>query len=130
MTGTLHVRVSEEERRKILDETLFGMLADGDRVLSRLPDRAVLVTGKPVNHLINLVVSFLCWLWAPVWLVLWLFGGERTVTVEVDEYGDVHSGLQRMSVPKMLTAAVLVIVWLAAVAGLVWVLFWARENAW
>lgn len=130
MTGILRVRVPEEERRAILDEALYDMIASGDRVLARLPDQAVLTTGKPVNHLLHFVVSFLCWLWVPVWLVLWLFGGERTMTAEVDEYGEVQTRLHRMSVPRMILAAVLVLGWLALVAALVWLLMWFRRNAW
>lgn len=119
-----------EHRRAILDEALYDMIVAGDRVLARRPDQAVLITGRPVNHLLHFVVSFLCWLWVPVWLVLWLFGGERTMTVEVDEYGEVRTRLQRMSVPKMFLGAVLVLGWLALVAALVWLLIWFRHNAW
>ena len=124
MTGILRVKVSGDERRKILDDALFGMLSDGDRVLFRLPDRAVLVTGKPVRHLLHVAVSFCCWLWVPVWLFQWLFGGERAMTLEVDEYGEVHAHLQSLSALKMVVIAALVIGWLVAVTGLTSLLLW------
>jgi hypothetical protein len=111
-----------------LDEALFVMISEGDRVLARLPDQAILMTGKPVNHLLHFVVSFFCWLWVPIWLVLWLFGGERTMTVTVDEYGEVQTRLQRMGLGRMVLAAVVVVVWLALIIGLVVLLVWLRSR--
>lgn len=127
-SGILRVRVSEDDRQVILDEALFGMTAEGDRLLARLPDQAILMTGKTVNHLLHFVASFFCWLWVPVWLVLWLFGGERTVTVTVDEYGEVHTRLQRMGLGRMVLAAVVVVVWLALVIGLTFLLLWLLRT--
>jgi hypothetical protein len=127
-SGILRVRVPEDDRQVILDEALFGMISEGDRVLARLPDQAILMTGKPVNHLLHFVVSFFCWLWVPIWLVLWLFGGERTMTVTVDEYGEVQTRLQRMGLGRMVLAAVVVVVWLALIIGLVVLLVWLRSR--
>jgi len=126
--GILRVRVSEDDRRTILDEALFGLIAEGDRLLVRLPDQAILMVGKPVNHLLHFVASFFCWLWVPVWLVLWLFGGERTLTVTIDEYGEAHSRLQRMGLGRMVLAAVVVVGWLALVIGLAFLLLWLLRG--
>jgi hypothetical protein len=37
----------------------------------------VVVTGKPVNHVLHLLLSlFLCAMWVPVWLIMAAVGGE------------------------------------------------------
>ncbi|WP_421841334.1 hypothetical protein [Mycobacterium sp.] len=75
----------------MLDQALIEMTASGGRVETRTPDSAVVVTGKPVNHLLHLLLSlFLCTLWAPVWLIVAATGGERRVTVSVDPNGLVY----------------------------------------
>lgn len=41
----------------------------GGRVETRTADAAVVVTGKPVTHVLHLLLSlFLCTMWVPAWL--------------------------------------------------------------
>ena len=51
---------------------------------------AVLVRGKKVNHILHLFLSiFTLGLWAIVWVILTLTGGEKRQVITVDDYGNV-----------------------------------------
>ena len=53
--------------------------------------QAVLIQGKPVNHVLHAILTiFTCLAWGIVWLVLALTGGEKRFQLIVDEYGNVH----------------------------------------
>ena len=50
---------------------------------------AVIVRGRPVNHLLHLVLTLVTMgLWVPIWLALTIFGGEKRYSISVDEYGN------------------------------------------
>lgn len=83
--------LTEKQRTAILDQQLFELARRGGRLQARTPTSAVVETGKPVNHVLHLLVSvFMCGLWLPVWLIAAAFGGTWTRTVTVDEYGEVR----------------------------------------
>ncbi len=49
-------------------------------------NRPWLVHGRPVNHILHLLLSvFTVGLWLVVWLILTVTGGEERVLVQVDE---------------------------------------------
>jgi hypothetical protein len=82
---------TEQERTAILDQHLMAVASQGGRVESRTADAAVVVTGKPVNHLLHLLPSlFLCTMGVSVWLIMAAVGGERRATISVDPTGGVH----------------------------------------
>jgi hypothetical protein len=84
-------RVDEAKRSAILDQELVKIVGSGGHVLARTPTSAVVAFGKPVNHVLHLLVSvLLCGLWLPVWLLMVVTGGERRITVMVDEYGELY----------------------------------------
>ncbi len=61
----------------------------GGRVESQQDFQAVIIHGKPVNHLLQLGLSVVtCSVWLLVWLGLVIFGGEKRVLLNVDEYGN------------------------------------------
>ncbi|WP_156750092.1 hypothetical protein [Mycobacterium sp. E2479] len=63
----------------------------GGRIEARMPTSAIVVTGKPVNHVLHLLITvLLCGLWLPVWIILAANGGEKRTMVSVDEYGQVQ----------------------------------------
>lgn len=69
--------LSPNERSAILDQQLMVIASQGGRVETRTADWAVVVTGRPVNHVLHLLLSlFLCTLWMPVWLIMSAVGGE------------------------------------------------------
>jgi hypothetical protein len=82
-------RKSSEERKELLARTLSGQIANGNRVESQSDFQAVVVKGKPVNHVLHLIVTLVTlFIWSPVWIAMAIFGGEKRSMVTVDEYGN------------------------------------------
>jgi Protein of unknown function (DUF2510) len=81
--------LSEAERSEILDETILKLVARmGDRVETRTATSAVMVVGKPTNHILHLLLTvFTCGLWLPLWEIEMREGGERRHMLEVDPFG-------------------------------------------
>ena len=66
------------------------MVGRGGRVESQTDFQAIITWGTPVNHLVHLILTLLSgFLWAPVWLALAIFGGEKREVVRVNEWGNV-----------------------------------------
>lgn len=83
--------LSESQRSAALDQELLAVVARGGRVEARMPTSAVVATGKPVNHVLHLLVTVLLFgLWLPVWIIMAIDGGEKRTTVSVDESGNVR----------------------------------------
>jgi hypothetical protein len=84
---------SPQERMTMLDQAIAGFVGEGGRLVDRGEWTAVVLVGKPVNHVLHLVLTicsiFCCGIWAPVWLFISAVGGERRQTLTVDEYGQV-----------------------------------------
>ena len=79
-----------DQRRERLAEVLAWYVQRGARVESRDITTAVLVSGRPVDHLTHAIISIFTWgLWLPVWILVALAGGERRKTLSVDEFGAV-----------------------------------------
>jgi hypothetical protein len=83
--------VPDPVRRQQLQDYLSMELANSlGRIESVTPYTAVLVYGKPVNHVLHLLASvFLCGLWLPVWILIAATGGERRRVLSVDLCGNV-----------------------------------------
>jgi hypothetical protein len=82
-------RKSSEERKELLARTVTGQVANGARVESQSDYQAVVVRGKAVNHVLHLIITLVTLaLWAPVWIVMAIVGGEKRSMVTVDEYGN------------------------------------------
>ncbi len=65
----------------------------GGRTESVTPYSAVVVTGRPVNHVLHLLASvFMCGLWIPVWIIIAWSGGETRRVLEVDPCGNLTRG--------------------------------------
>jgi hypothetical protein len=84
---------SPEERTKLLDQAIAGFVGEGGRLVDRHDWTAVVLVGKPVNHVLHLILTILsvcagC-IWAPVWLLISAIGGERRQYLTVDEYGKI-----------------------------------------
>ncbi len=82
---------SQEERRAALAQRIQYLVnVEGARVESQSDFQAVVVKGKPVNHILHLILTIVTFgLWAIVWLGVAIFGGESRHMVSVDEYGQV-----------------------------------------
>ena len=82
-------RKTAEERKELLARTLTSQIATGARVESQSDFQAVVIKGKPVNHTLHLILTLVTLtLWAPIWIALAIFGGEKRSMVLVDEYGN------------------------------------------
>lgn len=79
-----------EQRRAALEVRVQQLFAYG-WVAEQVSDTtATLVRGKPVNHILHLLLTvFTCGLWAVVWLILALGGGQKRIQAHVDPWGRV-----------------------------------------
>lgn len=84
-------RVSFDERRERLATEVSRLLAMGNRRIESYSDlSAVIVIGKPVNHLLHLVATVITFgVWSLVWLIISLTGGEKRELVRVNESGEI-----------------------------------------
>jgi hypothetical protein len=81
--------LDEETRKRALANAVQGELLHGGRLESQTAFAAVLVFGKPVNHVLHAILTiFTCLLWGVVWIILSMSGGEKKIVISVDEYGN------------------------------------------
>lgn len=82
---------SDAERKELLARAINAEVIRGARVESQGDFQAVLVRGKPVNHVLHLLLSLVtCAVWLLVWLFLVISGGEKRYVVRIDEYGNTN----------------------------------------
>lgn len=75
----------------MLAQQLQHAAARGLRVESQSEYQAVLVEGKPINHTLHAILTFVtCLVWGIVWAVIAATGGEKKHQLIVDEFGNVH----------------------------------------
>lgn len=80
-----------EQRKQQLGQVVAQEVARGSRVESQSDFQAVLVKGKPVNHILHLILTVLtCSVWSLVWLALAVLGGEKRKVIAVDDYGHIQ----------------------------------------
>lgn len=81
---------SDRERQRILSQYIAGEVTTRKaRVETQVPDQAVLVYGKPVSHVLHVILSiFTAGLWLIPWLIMSFTGGEKRKIVRVDEFGN------------------------------------------
>jgi hypothetical protein len=83
-------RRTDDERKVLLAQQLQTGAARGLRIESQSDFQAVLVEGKPVNHVLHAILTiFTCLLWGIVWAIIAATGGEKRQMVVVDEFGNV-----------------------------------------
>jgi hypothetical protein len=108
--------LSDAERSRILDQNLVALASQGGRISTRTDTQAVVVTGKPVNHLLHVVLSlFCCGWWVPIWLLLTAIGGEKRKTITVDWNGHVEeqkAPLERYRFVLLAIAGLWLLVWI------------------
>lgn len=79
------------ERKALLAQQLQQEVARGGRVDSQNDTMAVVVTGKPVNHILHFLITlFTAGLWIPIWIIVAATGGEKRKMITVDEFGNVQ----------------------------------------
>lgn len=84
-------KLSAEQRRYQLSQVLGQWVNAGARIESQNEFQAVVVIGKPVNHILHLLITmFTCGAWAIVWIILALTQKETRSMLLVDEYGQIQ----------------------------------------
>ncbi len=79
-----------EEREQLLAEHVKAAAAAGYRSESQTHEMAIVVAGKPVNHLLHFLIGFPTFgFWWIMWIILAASGGEKRWMISVDEYGNV-----------------------------------------
>lgn len=82
--------LTPSERRQILGNAITGLVAQGYRIESQTDTMAALVKGKPVNHILHLLLGFpTLGFWWLVWIFLIITGGEKRSQVLVQPNGQV-----------------------------------------
>ena len=109
-------------REQLLDQAIIARAAQGGRVEHRTPDTVVMVMGKPVNHVLHLLLSLFCTcgLWVPVWLLLAAFGGEQRRILTVGPDGDVVDRRGPLELWRKIligVAAFVLLMWLIGMIG-------------
>ncbi len=85
------VPLSDTERKAILDQEVNRILLRKNRRLEHRSDfQAIIVRGKPVNHILHLLLTiFTIGIWAFVWLAMAGSGGEKRAAMQVDRHGQI-----------------------------------------
>jgi hypothetical protein len=79
-----------EARRATLAQAIANQVRQGSRVEAQSEFQAVLVDGKPINHVLHLILTLVtCGIWAIVWIALVGMGGEKRYSLQVDNYGNI-----------------------------------------
>lgn len=85
-------KVDRDERKMRLGQSVQNEVLKGGTVESRDDFQAVIRFGKPVNHILHLVLTLVtCGFWSLVWLIVWIMStqSQKTVTLTADEYGQI-----------------------------------------
>ncbi len=84
-------RKSADDRKEALGRAIHTQVAQGARVESQGDYQGILVKGHRPNHILHLILGFVTFgLWWLVWGALVIFGGEKRMSVNVDEWGNTN----------------------------------------
>lgn len=76
--------------RRTLANAIASESAQGWRVESQSDIQAIMVKGKPINHVLHGILTVLTGgAWAIVWILLYVLNRRQTLILSVDEYGNV-----------------------------------------
>ena len=82
-------RKTADERKGILAQQITNRVAMGMRVETQSDYQAVLVKGRPINHVLHLILTLVTvGFWGVVWVILFFMGGERREIINIDEWGN------------------------------------------
>lgn len=82
--------LTDQQRARILDREILAQAGLGSRLESRTGATATVVTGRPLNDTLHMLLAVLTLgLWLPVWVLLTAFAGEQRRVLTVDPAGKV-----------------------------------------
>jgi hypothetical protein len=85
-------KLTTEQRSEALARYVAQQAQSGWRVQTQTQTQAQLVRGHRTNHVLHLILTLITLgIWAIVWILMVVFGGEKHRFVSVDEYGNVHT---------------------------------------
>ena len=85
-------RKTSDERKALLAQAVANAVRQGARIEAQSDYQAIVVQGKPVNHILHLILTLVTLgFWVIVWIILVLTGGEKRRTITVDEWGNVNT---------------------------------------
>lgn len=88
VSTTMPEKLSLEQRAEVLQSAILGYTRQGWRVQSQSQTQAQLVKGHRTNHILHLILTILTLgIWAIVWILMALLGGEKHKLIAVNEYG-------------------------------------------
>lgn len=82
--------ISDVERRALLARQIQFAVSSGARVETQSDFQAVLVRGKPVNHVLHAILTVFTCIWGIVWAVIAGTGGETRELIVIDDFGNVQ----------------------------------------
>jgi hypothetical protein len=83
-------KLSLEQRGEMVNNIVAQEARSGWRVVSQTQTSAQLVKGHRTNHILHLILTLITLgIWAIVWILMVIFGGEKYRTITVSEYGQV-----------------------------------------
>lgn len=87
--GESTVRMSDHDRREVLNRELQRYGAMGWRIETRSEFQATIARGKQISHLLHLFLTiFTLGLWLLIWALIGMFGGVKRWLITVDEFGN------------------------------------------
>ena len=87
----MDVKTSQERKQLLAHAINQQVTIERARVESQSDFQAVLVKGKPVNHVLHTILTFgTCGLWSIIWGAVGVAGGEKRYIVTIDEYGNTN----------------------------------------
>lgn len=93
MSGGAPEPSDEATRKYRLSQAIQNEVVKGGRVESQSDFGAVVRYGKPPNHVLHLIltiITFTLWFWVWMLMIVVYALSKKTVTLTVDEYGQVQ----------------------------------------
>lgn len=88
---TTVTKATNAQRQAALDDEVARLVAAGNRVEARSDFQAVVVYGKPVNHLLHALLTLVTFgLWSIGWAIIAYTCGEIRSVISVDDAGIVR----------------------------------------
>lgn len=83
--------MSPEARKSRLEAYVSNCVSHGWRVESHSDFSATLAKGNRTNNVLHLILTIITLgVWAIVWILVAVFGGEKRMAVRVDENGEIR----------------------------------------
>lgn len=84
--------LTSDDRQELLNAAVAKEARHGWSIQSQSATQASLVKGKPTSHLLHLILTIITLgVWLIVWILVVIFGGQKTKVLTVDVAGHVKT---------------------------------------